>query len=96
MQRAQAGCVELRFPFPCCPGPTRHGSPKNLEQTLVFQWCLKVFAFLVALMAFGVCVLRLVIDFSSHDGQVAAFRGVSEAFGSHFGAPKPSKTIENI
>ena len=73
--------------------PTRHGSPKSLENR-GFQWCLQVFAFLVALMAFGVCVLRLVIDVSSHDGQVAAFRGVSEAFGGHFGGQKPSKTIK--
>ena len=55
---------------------------------------LKVFAFFSALMAFGVCVLRLVVDFSCPGGQVEAFRGVLEAFGGHSGGQKPSKTIE--
>ena len=47
-----------------------------------------------ALVAFGVRVLRDVVDFSCHGGQVEAFRGVLEAFGGHFGAQKLSKTIE--
>ena len=46
------------------------------------------------LVAFGVCVLRGVVDFSCPGGQVEAFRGVSEAFGGHFGGQKPSNTIE--
>ena len=44
-------------------------------------------------VAFGVCVLRGVVDFSCPGGQVEAFRGVSEAFGDHFGGQKPSTTI---
>ena len=63
-------------------------------KTLFFEWFLKVFAFLGALVAFGVCVLRGVVDFSCLGGQIEAFRGVSEAFGGHFGSQKPSKTIE--
>ena len=47
-----------------------------------------------ALVAFGVCVLRGVVDFSCCGGHIEAFRGVSEAFGGHFGGQKPSKTIE--
>ena len=46
-----------------------------------------------ALVAFGVRVLRDVVDFSCHGGQVEAFRGVSEASGGHFGGQKPSNTI---
>ena len=45
-----------------------------------------------ALVAFGVRVLRDVVDFSYHGGQVEASRRVSEAFGGHSGAQKPSKT----
>ena len=44
--------------------PTRHVSPQNRTKTLVFQWFLTFFAFLGALVAFGVCVLRGVVDFS--------------------------------
>ena len=53
-----------------------------------------MFEFLGALVAFGVCVLRGVVDFSCPGGQVEAFRGVSEAFGGHFGGQKPSNTME--
>ena len=60
----------------------------------MFQWFLKLFAFWGALMAFEVCVLRPVVDVSCLGGQVEAFRGVSEAFGGHFGSQKPSNTIE--
>ena len=49
-----------------------------------------------ALVAFGVRVLRDVVDFSCHGGQVEAFRGVLEAVGGHSGGQKPSKTIENL
>ena len=45
-----------------------------------------------ARVAFGVRVLRDVVDFSYHGGQVEASRRVSEAFGGHDGAQKPSKT----
>ena len=47
-----------------------------------------------ALVAFGVRVLRDVVDFSCHGGQVEAFRGVSEASGGHFGGQNLSKIIE--
>ena len=47
-----------------------------------------------ALVAFGVRVLRDVVDFSCHGGQVEAFRGVLEAVGGHSGGQKPSKIIE--
>ena len=40
------------------------------------------------------CVLRGVVDFSCPGGQVEAFRGVSEAFGGHFGAQNTFKAIE--
>ena len=46
------------------------------------------------LVAFGVRVLRDVVDFSCHGGQVEAFRGVLDAFGGHSGGQKSSKTIE--
>ena len=84
----------MRFPFPCCPGPTRQFGPQNLQNTMVFQWFLKVFAFLGALVMLGVCVLRGIVDFSCPGGQVEASRGVLEAFGGHSGGQKPSKTIE--
>ena len=55
--------------------------------------CLGSFSMsLGALVAFGVRVLRDVVDFSYHGGQVEASRRVSEAFGGHSGAQKPSKT----
>ena len=47
-----------------------------------------------ALVAFGVRVLRDVVDVSCHGGLVEAFRGVSEASGGHFGAPKSSTKQE--
>ena len=46
------------------PGIPHASSPKNRSNTFGFQWFLKVFAFLGALVAFGVCVLRGVVDFS--------------------------------
>ena len=48
-----------------------------------------------ALVAFGVRVLRDVVDFSCHGDQVEASRGVLEASGGHSGAQKPSKTMGN-
>ena len=48
-----------------------------------------------ALVAFGVRVLRDVVDFSYHGGQVEASRSVSASSGGHFGAQKHPKTIEN-
>ena len=50
---------------------------------------------LVRWMRFGVRVLRDVVDFSYHGGQVEASRSGSASSGSHFGAQKPPKTIEN-
>ena len=47
-----------------------------------------------ALVAFGVRVLRDVVDFSCRGGQVVASRGVLEASDGHSGGQKPSKTIE--
>ena len=47
-----------------------------------------------ARVAFGVRVLRDVVDFSCHGGQVEASRGVLEASGGHSGGQKPSTTIE--
>ena len=47
-----------------------------------------------ALVAFGVRVLRDVVDFSCHGGQVEASRSVLEAFGGHSGAPKTSKPLK--
>ena len=49
-----------------------------------------------ALVAFGVRVLRDVVDFSRRGGQVEAFRGVLEASGGHAGGQKASKTIEKL
>ena len=46
-----------------------------------------------ALVAFGVRVLRDVVDFSCHGGHVEAARSVSEASGGHFGGQTPLKTI---
>ena len=42
-------------------------------------------------MAFRVCVVRGVVDFSCPGGQIEAFRCGSEAFGGHFGGQKPFK-----
>ena len=50
---------------------------------------------LVRWMRFGVRVLRDVVDFSYHGGQVEASRSVSASSGGHFGAQKHPKTIEN-
>ena len=47
-----------------------------------------------ARVAFGVRVIRDVVDFSCHGGQVVASSGVLEASGGHSGGQKPSKTIE--
>ena len=60
------------------------------------SWALfgTIFDYFGALVAFGVCVLRGVADFSCHRSQIEAFRGVLEAFGGRFGGQKPSKTIE--
>ena len=55
----------------------------------------RCFEYFGALVAFGVCVLRGVVDFSCRGGQIEAFRGVSEASGGRFGGKKHSKTIEN-
>ena len=66
---------------------------KDIGFSVVFEgFCFSPPCFFGALVAFGVRVLRDVVDFSCHGGQVEAFRGVSEAFGGHFGGQKPSKT----
>ena len=45
-----------------------------------------------ALVAFGVCAWRFFVGFLCCGGQVEAFRGVSDAVGSHFGSQKQLKT----
>ena len=82
----------LLWPFwgASCGSFTCHGSLKNLGCSMRFAWFLMFWG---ALVAFGVCVLRRVVDFSCPGGQVEAFRGVSEAFGGHFGGQQPSKSL---